>query len=155
MPSLLGYKAIKMNQHVNDLQLSCFPIRWCFNKKKWMYGNVRSWQIYLLVSFLWKVVIVVPLVSVALQQMLFSYHEFFQIQHIFVALLTLNLVIGSVIFDLVSYLYGEEMVMCCNWCYESENQWMNTLTTKTSQNTTRYMENTKVKGNHCKYIKQL
>lgn len=153
MPSQLVYKALKINQHITDTQLSFFPIRWCSNENKWKYGNAKSWHLFLFVTILWKVVILTPLVFIALNQMIFKYHELFKIQHIFVALMTLNLIIGSVILDSVSYIYGTDMVVCCNWCYETENTWMHVLMTKKSGKATRKPKTSEPKGNiTVKYI---
>lgn len=150
MPSQLAYKAFKINQQMNDLQLTFFPIRWSSKENKWKYGKAINWQLYLFISILWKIVIVIPLISLALHQMLFRYNQLFKIQHIFVAILLLNLMIGSVIVDMVCYVYGRDMVVCCNWCYATENTWMHVLSTKTSRDGKKASENSKPKGNHNK-----
>ncbi len=147
MPSQLVYRALKINQQINDLQQAFFPIRWCFRKNKWIYGNDRAWKKYLFVSFLWKIVIAIPLLSVALQQMLFRYHQLFKIQHIFIAVFELIVTVGTVGLDILIYLYGREMIVCCNWCYETENKWMHLLLTEKLGKPGKKAESSKIWGN--------
>lgn len=130
MPSPLIYKANKINQKFNDIQLSMFPIRWNSNENKWILGSQNSSRKYIIFAFIWKIVITTPILFVSLYQMLVNFQAVFKIYHIFASVICIMLVWGSVVTDILCLTFGKEVVRSCNWLYQTENNRANILLEK-------------------------
>lgn len=122
MPSSLFYKANEINQRINDLQFSYFPIRWSPTAKKWVYENEKSWKRYLIISFIWKMVVISPMLQFALYYMIFKTHGIFKFRKIFNAAIVLQTIWGTFFLDFLCWTFGKEIVACCNWFYSTEKR---------------------------------
>lgn len=121
MPSSLLYKAFEINQFLNNIQFSKFPIHWMSNKKNFEYGSEKEWKTYLLRALKWKVFIFSPIVSFALYCMIIRNPELFTAQHMFRAVLQFLIIWSTLFADLLLFAYGKEITSCCNWCFEIDN----------------------------------
>lgn len=130
MPSSLVYKANKINQKFNNIQLSMFPIQWNSNENKWIFGSQNSSRKYIIFSFIWKIVLSTPILLVSLYQMLVNFQAVFKFYHIFVSVIAIMLICGSVVTDFLCLVFGKEVVRSCNWLYQTENYRANILLEK-------------------------
>lgn len=122
MPSSSIYAANIINQQINDYLLSMFPIRWCSNDKSWSNGSKASWRRYFSINVLCKTGIAFILSLVALYLVLFHYSSLVEFQYVFSLVTFLPMIGGSFCGDLVCYIFGTDMVLCCNWCYYMEDK---------------------------------
>lgn len=144
MTSSLVFTANELNQRINDFQSSFFPIRWCKNKKIWVYGNDQDWKWYLTISFIWKVVVISPMLQFALYSLVFKNHGSFELLKIFHASMLFQTIWGTLFLDFLCWIFGKDIVACCNWCYSPQQSF------KLNQNTrflvTQPMETLRIKN---------
>lgn len=122
MPSSSIYKANKINQQINDYLLSTFPIRWSSKNKTWSAGSKGDWRKFTLFIVLWKTYIATILLLVALHLVLHHYSTLFEFYCALILVTFLNFISGSVISDIVCYLYVTNVVICCNFCYSMKDE---------------------------------
>lgn len=122
MPSSNIYRANTINQHLNDYLLSMLPIQWCSEDNTWSNGSKKSWRKYMLINVFCKTCIATILTLVALYLALFYYSSLVKFHYAFSLVTLLPLIWGSFGTDMVLYLFGTDMIICCNWCYSLEDK---------------------------------
>ncbi len=121
MPSIFLINAIHINQKINNIQLPLFPIQWSPIQKQWILGDHQKLISYFILSCTWKLIVTTIIISALILAV--KNPNLVQIEHLFVCVACLLLILASFITDLILILYGEEIVGCCNWCYKAENDW--------------------------------
>lgn len=126
MPSKLIFHGCHISQILTDLQRSPFPLRWNKKDQNWMICGDKSSKIrqkYTLFALTWKSLLALLACSSMFQQ--FQNKLYFSPQKFMVAVFFFLFTESSILVDIVLFLYGNEMVACCNWLYAAERVWIN------------------------------
>lgn len=121
MPSVLALQGYQLHQQVNDFQLPGFPVCWSKSDKRWKIGNYAKREKYFILSICFKFLSFVCICRTI--NLAFKLTHLFHIEHKFVPIIAMQFVIISIVMDVIFLIYGEDIIGCCNWCYEAEDLW--------------------------------